>query len=193
MRKLAIVGALAALAWAQGVRAEDPQKEKAEAQEKVQKAEAKAAEETREAKAEAQEKTAEARKEMREEKAEASEKVQKAREDEARRAPGTTTGERRDTTGATGMMRGEKKHPMFEGKNNYEVKGKIQSVTASSITVRRDEMPPAKLRVDRNTKIELDGERASASQLKEGQEVKASFNLSDDKPMAVEIDAEKMK
>jgi hypothetical protein len=184
MRKFAIVGALAALAWAQGVRAEDPEKAKAEAQEKVQKAEAKAGEETREAKAEAQEKTAEANKEMQEEKAEAAKKVEEA---------GTATGERKDTTGATGMMGDEKKHPMFEGKNNYEVKGKIQSVTASSITVRRDEMPPAKLRVDRNTKIELDGERASASQLKEGQEVKASFNLSDDKPMAVEIDAEKMK
>jgi uncharacterized protein with LGFP repeats len=182
MRKLAIVGALAALAWAQGVRAEDPEKAKAEAQEKVQKAEAKAGEETREAKAEAQEKTAEANKEMQEEKAEAAKKVEEA---------GTATGER--TTGATGMMGDEKKHPMFEGKNNYEVKGKIQSVTASSITVRRDEMPPAKLRVDGNTKIELDGERASATQLKEGQEVKASFNLSDDKPMAVEIDAEKMK
>jgi colicin import membrane protein len=183
MRKLAIVGALAALAWAQGVRAEDPEKAKAEAQEKVQKAEAKAGEETREAKAEAQEKTAEANKEMQEEKAEAAKKVEDA----------TATGERKDTTGATAMKGDEKKHPMFEGKNNYEVKGKIQSVTASTITVRRDEMPPAKLRVDHNTKIELDGERASASQLKQGQDVKASFNLSDDKPMAVEIDAEKMK
>jgi colicin import membrane protein len=187
MRKLVIVGALAALAWAQGVRAEDPEKAKAEAQEKAQKAEAKAGEETREAKAEAQEKTAEANKEMQEEKAEAAKKAEEAR------AAGTATGERKDTTGATGMMGDEKKHPMFEGKNNYEVKGKIQSVTASSITVHRDEMPAAKLRVDRNTKIELDGERASASQLKEGQEVKASFNLSNDKPMAVEIDAEKMK
>lgn len=190
MRKFAIVAALAALAWTQGVRAEDVEKAKAEAQEKAEKAEAKAGKETREAKAEAQEKTAEARKEMREEKAEAKEKVRDAREDEARR-PGTVTGERRDTTGATGMMRDEKKHPMFEGKNNFEVKGRIQSVSASSITVSREDLPAAKLSVDGNTKIELDGEKVSASQLKQGQEVKASFNLSDDKPMAVEIDAEK--
>ncbi|HSD22242.1 MAG TPA: DUF5666 domain-containing protein [Anaeromyxobacter sp.] len=189
MRKLAIVGALAALAWAQGVRAEDTEKAKAEAQEKVQKAEAKAAEETHEAQADAQKKTAEAQKEMREEKAEASEKVQDAREDEARHAPGTATGA--TATGAT-ASRGEKKHPMFEGKDNFEVKGRIESVSASAITVRREELPSAKLRVDRNTKIELDGQHVSASQLKQGQEVKASFNLQDDKPMAVEIKAEKL-
>jgi uncharacterized protein DUF5666 len=189
MRKLAIVGALAALAWAHGVRAEDTEKAKADAQEKVQKAEAKAAEETHEAQAEAQKKTAEAQKEMREEKAEASEKVQDARADEAHRAPGTATGA--TATGAT-ASRGEKKHPMFEGKDNFEVKGRIESVSASAITVRREELPSAKLRVDPNTKIELDGQHVSASQLKQGQEVKASFNLQDDKPMAVEIKAEKL-
>lgn len=180
-RKLAMMGALAALTWAQGVRAEDPQEAKAEAQEKVQKAEAKASEETQEAKADAQKKTAEAQKELREEKAEAQHKVQDAREKDARHAQGATAG----------AMRTEKRHPTFEGKDNYEVKGRISSVSASSITVRRDELPAAKLRVDRNTKIELDGEHVSAAQLRQGQEVKASFNLQDDKPMAVEIKAEK--
>jgi hypothetical protein len=186
MRKLAIVGALAALAWAQGVRAEDPQEAKAEAQEKVQKAEAKAREETQEAQADAQKKTAEAQKEVREEKAEAAEKVHEA-QGEAHSATGTAMG----TTGATAKG-GEKKHPMFEGKNNFEVEGRIASVSASWITVRREELPAAKLRVDHNTKIELDGQHVSASQLKQGQEVKASFNLQNDKPMAVEIKAEKM-
>lgn len=190
MRKFAIVGALAALAWAQGVRADDTEKAKAEAQEEVQKAEAKAGEESREAQAEAREKTAKAEKEVREEKAEATEKVQEAREDEARRAPGTATGERTDT-GAM-ATRDEKKHPTFSGKDNFEVEGKISSVSASSITLNREELPAAKLSVDRNTKIELDGKQVSSSQLKEGQEVKASFNLQDDKPMAVEIKAEKM-
>ncbi|WP_242360828.1 MULTISPECIES: DUF5666 domain-containing protein [Anaeromyxobacter] len=187
MRKIAIVGALAALAWAQGVRAEDPAKAEAEAQEKVQKAEAKAHEKTAEAQADAQKKTAEAQKDVRKEKAEAQEKVQDARRDEMRQGTAAGTG--------TGSMaaRDERKHPMFEGKDNYEVKGKIEAVTASSITVRRDELPAAKLSVDHNTKIELDGQHVAASQLKQGQDVKASFNLKDDKPLAVEIKAEKMK
>ncbi len=189
MRKIAIMGALAALAWAQAVRAEEVPKAQAEAQEKVQKAEAKAHQETAEAQADAQKKTAEAQKDVQKEKAEAQEEVQDARKDEMHH--GTTAGA---TTGA-GATAGanERKHPTFEGKDNYEVKGKIEAVTASSITVRRDELPAAKLSVDRNTKIELDGQHVAASQLKQGQDVKASFNLKGDKPLAVEIKAEKMK
>ncbi|WP_242342571.1 DUF5666 domain-containing protein [Anaeromyxobacter terrae] len=189
MRKIAIVGALAALAWAQGVRAEDVPKAQAEAQEKVQKAEADAQKKTAEAQADAQKKTAEAQKDVRKEKAEAQEKVQDARRDETRHGTAAGAG----TGAGTMAARDERKHPMFEGKDNYEVKGKIEAVTASSITVRRDELPAAKLSVDRNTKIELDGQHVAASQLKQGQDVKASFNLKDDKPLAVEIKAEKMK
>jgi hypothetical protein len=193
MKKLAIVGAAAALAWAQGVRAEDVEKKQAETQEKVQKAEAEASKETREAQAEAQEKTAEAQKEAREEKAEASEEMRETREDAAKTAQGTSTsGERMGTGSGAAAMGDEKKHPTFGDKDNFKLEGRIESVSASSITVRREELPAAKLSVDPNTKIELDGERVSAAQLKQGQEVKASFNLKNDKPMAVEIKAEKM-
>jgi hypothetical protein len=192
MKKLAIVGAAAALAWAQGVRAEDVEKKQAETQEKVQKAEAEASKETREAKAEAQEKTAEAQKEAREKKAEASEEMRETREDAAKHAQGGTAGERMGTGSGAAAMHDEKKHPTFGDKDNFKLEGRIESVSASSITVRREELPAAKLSVDPNTKIELDGQKVSASQLKQGQEVKASFNLQNDKPMAVEIKAEKM-
>jgi hypothetical protein len=90
----------------------------------------------------------------------------------------------------TGMT-GDRKHPTFDGKDNFKVEGKISQASAGSLTVTREEMPPAKLMVDRNTQIELDGEKVSAAQLKPGQEVKAEFNLQDDKPMAIEIKAEK--
>jgi hypothetical protein len=85
----------------------------------------------------------------------------------------------------------DKKHPVFEGKNNFDVEGKLQKVSANSITLQRDELPAATLRVSKNTKIELDGERASVQQLKPGQDVKASFNLMGDKIEAVEIKADK--
>lgn len=87
----------------------------------------------------------------------------------------------------------EKKHPLFEGKNNFDVDGKIQKVSKNSITIQRDELPAAELTVSRNTKIELDGDQASMAQLRQGQDVKASFNLNKDKAEAVEIKAEKQK
>lgn len=90
-----------------------------------------------------------------------------------------------------GAQAGEKRHPVFDGKDNFEVKGKIQKVSMSSITVARDELPAATLSVSKGTKIQLDGENASMKQLRAGQEVKASFNLQGSKAEAVEIEAQK--
>jgi hypothetical protein len=82
---------------------------------------------------------------------------------------------------------------MFDGKDNFEVKGKISQVSANSITIRRDDdkLPPVKLNVEKATKVELDGNRTSVTQLAQGADVKASFNLREDKPIAVEIKAQK--
>jgi hypothetical protein len=87
----------------------------------------------------------------------------------------------------------EKKHPLFEGKNNFDVKGKVSQVSQDSITIQRDELPPATLHVSQNTKVEMDGKQVSTHQLQRGQDVKASFNLRGDKAEAVEIKADKPK
>lgn len=200
MRKLAFVGVLAAAlsgsAWA-----DDTQEKAREAQTDLDKAKAEASKDTREAQAEASKEVGEAR-------AEGKEKVQDAQKEaneEMRDAQsqGTASGsEARDRDPAAGVAHDKaqtddrqggmmgSKHPVFT-KDNFDVEGRIQNVSKGSITLRREELPAAKLNLDRNTKIELDGEKVSAMQLKPGQEVKASFNLQNDKPMAVEIKAEK--
>jgi hypothetical protein len=79
----------------------------------------------------------------------------------------------------------------WEGKSNFDVEGKISKVGRDSITLTREDLPAATLKVSKETKIELDGNAASINQLRQGQDVKASFNLEGDKPLAVEIKAEK--
>ncbi len=81
----------------------------------------------------------------------------------------------------------------FEGKSNFDVEGKISKVSRDSVTLTREGLPAATLKVSKQTRIEVDGNTATIKQLKQGQDVKASFNLEGDKPLAVEIKAEAMK
>ncbi len=76
-------------------------------------------------------------------------------------------------------------------KNDFDIKGKVSRVSKDSITLHRDDSTTATLHVDRNTKVELDGNVARLNALRPGQDVKASFNLKGDKPMAIEIKASK--
>jgi hypothetical protein len=112
---------------------------------------------------------------------------------EAERAMEQGTGSARGDASARTPGAEEKKHPLFEGKNNFDVDGKVAEVSATSITIQRNELPAAKLHVSKNTKVEVDGQKASVEQLKRGQDVKASFNLQGDKAEAVEIKADKLE
>jgi hypothetical protein len=85
------------------------------------------------------------------------------------------------------------KHPVFEGKNNFDVNGKVQHASADKITIQRDDLPAVTLHVSPSTKVEVDGKKAAAGQLKQGQDVRASFNLRGEKPEAVEIKADALK
>ncbi len=80
---------------------------------------------------------------------------------------------------------------MFEGKSNFDLDGKISHVSGESITISRKDLPPATLGIARGAKVQLDGNDVSVQQLKEGQDVKASFNLDKDKAEAVEIKAKR--
>lgn len=182
MRKLAMAGALAAaLAWT-GARAEDAQKKQAEANQEVSKAKADANQEVSKAKADANQDVSKAQ-------AEAQKNVAEAQKDAQKKEADARQDASKESAHAQGAM-GSDKHPVFT-KDNFEMKGKVASASSSSITLHREGLPDAKLDVDRNTKIELDGNHVSAGQLQPGQDVKASFNLQNDKPMAVEIKAKK--
>lgn len=172
MRKLWMVGVVAAALFAQTARADDAAKERREAADATG---AQMQQEAREAKGEAQQEAREAQTEMQQQQAETQREMQE-RKGEAR----------------TAAAEGEKKHPLFEGKNNFDVEGKIQKVSKNTLTLAREDLPPATLNISKDTKIELDGEQASMQQLKQGQDVKASFNLKGEKAEAIEIKAEKM-
>jgi hypothetical protein len=72
----------------------------------------------------------------------------------------------------------------------FDIEGKVSKVSKSSLTLSREGAASATLHVDKTTKIEVDGSEARLTQLKPGQDVKASFNLKGDKPTAIEIKAE---
>jgi hypothetical protein len=170
MRKV-MAGALAAVAlsWASAAQAaDDAAKERREA-----------ADATKE----------QVKREGREAKTEAREQSQHAKESAGQAADRTRAEGSQARAGGAGA---EKKHPLFEGKNNFDVSGKVAEVSASSITIQRNDLPSAKLHVSTNTKVEVDGQKASVQQLKRGQDVKASFNLQGDKAEAVEIKADKL-
>ncbi|MGC3996782.1 MAG: DUF5666 domain-containing protein [Anaeromyxobacter sp.] len=80
-----------------------------------------------------------------------------------------------------------------EKKDSFDIEGKVSKVSSKSVTLQRDDAGSATLHTNKATKVELDGNTAHLSQLKPGQDVKASFNLQGDKPMAIEIKADSNK
>ena len=101
--------------------------------------------------------------------------------------------EMRSEAQGVGRRGAEPKHPLFDGKENFDLDGKVQEASKDRITIQRDELPAATLKVVPGTKIEVDGQVSSANQLKRGQDVKASFNLRGGLAEAVEIKADKLE
>jgi hypothetical protein len=171
MRKLAMtMVAAAALVWAQGARADDAAKERREAADATRDQMKQGAHDTKASADRAADRT---REEGREAKGSADDQMHRAQ----------------DRHAAAG--KDEKRHSMFDGKDNFDVKGKVARVSQDSLTIQRDALPDATLKVTSETKIELNGDRATLAQLKPGADVKASFNLKNDKAEAVEIKADR--
>ena len=82
---------------------------------------------------------------------------------------------------------------LFSGKDDFQMKGKVQHVSKSMLTVSRQDLPPAKLHVSDQTKIQVDGKKAPLGQIKQGDDVQAAFNLQGDRATAVEIKADSKK
>ena len=187
------VGVLAlALAWGSPARAEDAQKARAEAQQEVDKAKADAAKDRQKARADASEKVrkadADANREVDKAEHKAAKKEESARQDESRHAARADAA--RDTHAALTPGHGDRRHTVFEGKDNWDVKGKISKVSGDSVTLHRDDLPDVTLKTSTGTRVQVDGNDARVSQLRPGQDVRASFNLKGSDPMAVEIKAD---
>ncbi len=78
----------------------------------------------------------------------------------------------------------------------YEMKGRVQSVGAGflgmggrSVTVAREDAPPAVLHVADRTRIGLDGRVSRLGDLRPGDDVRVVFDFDKDTPVAIEIDA----
>jgi hypothetical protein len=69
------------------------------------------------------------------------------------------------------------------------VTGKLSKVSADSITIESGQGQKHELKLVGQTMIRMDGKDASRTQLKEGQEVRASFSEQGGQPVAVRIDA----
>jgi hypothetical protein len=83
----------------------------------------------------------------------------------------------------------------------FEVEGTIQGVggegllgmEADTVTIARDGAPAARLHVAEKTQILLDDRPVKLSDLREGDEVRASFDFDGDRPIAIQIVAEPRK
>jgi vacuolar-type H+-ATPase subunit H len=188
MKRMIVLTGLIALAGAQGVRADDAQQAREEASQEVREARQDAAKKTSEARKDAAEQTSEARQDAAKETREAQQDVKETQQEASQQVRDTQRDENRQ---ASTSARGEQKKHAFEGKENFDVDGKVQRISGRNITIAREELPAVTLRIERYTAIELDGEKAARTQLKPGQDVQASFNLNGDKAVALELKAKK--
>ena len=93
--------------------------------------------------------------------------------------------------GQSGQLDQQSQQQLFRSRSNFDLKGTVASVDASSntITVNRPNLPPAELTTSNQTKVKLNGRQASLDDLQPGTEIRAKFNLAQDQAVATEVDA----
>jgi hypothetical protein len=81
---------------------------------------------------------------------------------------------------------------VFELQDNYELEGTVASVDERSdrITIRREDVPSATLRVAPDTRVRVDGSAASLADIRPGSEIHATFNVSLQTPLAIELEVD---
>ena len=98
----------------------------------------------------------------------------------------------------TGMPMGQQGQQVeiFKNKDNFEVRGTVSSVDAAQnkITLQREQgLPPVELQVAQGTNITMDGKQSSLQELQPGSEVRAQFNLAQNQPVAIQLEAKPSK
>ncbi|MFT3914215.1 MAG: hypothetical protein QM704_08870 [Anaeromyxobacteraceae bacterium] len=105
-----------------------------------------------------------------------------------RNAPSARRDDRRDdrrpSTGAASQTRNP-----FEVEGRLGVVGKGLLGIDRSITVMRNDGPPARLHVADGTQIMLDDRPARLTDLREGDEVRATFDFDDSTPVLLKLEA----
>lgn len=81
---------------------------------------------------------------------------------------------------------------LFDLQDNYEIDGTVASVDAGrgQITIAREDVPAATLTVAPDTRVRVDGEVAALSAIQPGSEVRATFNVARQTPLAIELEVD---
>lgn len=79
------------------------------------------------------------------------------------------------------------------GLKTHEVEGKVQSVSGSALTIRMPTKLNRKMdfKTDEQTKVEKDSQAATLTELKEGDEVRVSYQIVGKERIVVSVDAQK--
>jgi hypothetical protein len=84
---------------------------------------------------------------------------------------------------------------MFKDKDNFDIEGTVSSVDTMQrqITVQREGLPSVELQIASDTEVKVNGEESSLSQIQPGDEVRTEFNLAQNQPIAVSVEAKESK
>lgn len=83
----------------------------------------------------------------------------------------------------------------FEKADNYDIEGRVGQidVQAGAMVVTRETLPPVLLVAPESVPVKIDGKKASLADLKPGSDVRATFNISQNFPIVLSLDAKTPK
>lgn len=83
----------------------------------------------------------------------------------------------------------------FEEADNYKIEGRVAQLDleAGAMVVTRESLPPVLLVAPESVPVKIDGKKASLSDLSVGSDVRATFNISQNFPIALSLEAEAPK
>ncbi len=84
----------------------------------------------------------------------------------------------------------KKTEQAFNTEYSYDVEGTVKSVDERKIVLERENLPDVQLSVRDQTKVEQNGEQKSVRALREGDQVRAQFQVLNNDPVAVAISAQ---
>ena len=83
----------------------------------------------------------------------------------------------------------------FKGADNYDIEGRVAQIDlkAGAMVVTRESLPPVLLVAPESVPVQVDGKKASLSDVEVGSEVRATFNITQNFPIALELKAKTPK
>lgn len=79
----------------------------------------------------------------------------------------------------------------FDKADNYDIKGRVGQidVQAGAMVVTRESLPPVLLVAPESVPVKIDGKKASLADVQPGSDVRATFNISQNFPIVLSLDA----